>query len=247
VVREVLRSALFNAVFFPFSVGASLLGLALLPAPPAWVRWYVRQWARASLWLLRMTTGIRLRVTGAEHLPRGGAILAAKHQSAFDTMVWLVLLDRPLYVLKRELIRVPVWGWLARRAGHIAVDRAGGAAALRGMVREGAAAIEAGFQIVIFPEGTRSAPGERVPFQPGVAALAAASGAPVVPAATDSGRFWGRRAFRKRAGTLTVAVLPPLPPGLPRARLMAALAESVESETDRLLATADNPVDKSVD
>jgi 1-acyl-sn-glycerol-3-phosphate acyltransferase len=232
-----LRSALFNAVFFPWSVAMSLLGLPLLAAPPRYAIGWVRLWARSALWLLRVLAGIRLRVTGAEHLPRGGAIIAAKHQSAFDTIVWLVLLERPVYVLKRELLKVPVWGWLARHCGHVGVDRSAGAAALRGMVREAAAAVRDGAQVVIFPEGTRTAPGERVPYQPGVAALAAMAGpaAPVVPVATDSGRFWGRRAFRKQPGTLTVAILPPLPGGLGRAALMAALETAVETETTRLL------------
>jgi 1-acyl-sn-glycerol-3-phosphate acyltransferase len=238
-----LRSALFNALFFPYTVAMSLLGLALLAAPRERAVAWVRLWARGALWLLRTVAGIRVRVTGQEHLPRAGAgaIIAAKHQSAFDTIVWLVLLPRPVYVLKRELMAVPVWGWLARHCGHVGVDRKAGAAALRTMVRDAAAAVRDGAQVVIFPEGTRTAPGTRVPYQPGVAALAAAAGpaALVIPVATDSGRFWGRRAFRKRPGTLAVAVLPPLPSGLPRPALMAALEEAVETESARLLRPGD--------
>ncbi len=124
-VASWLRSAAFNALFFPYSAAMSLLGLALLPAPRAWLIGWVRIWARGALWLLRAVAGIRVRVTGREHLPAAGvgAIIAAKHQSAFDTIIWLVLLPRPVYVLKRELLAVPVWGWLARRCGHVAVDR----------------------------------------------------------------------------------------------------------------------------
>ncbi len=233
-----LRSALFNIVFFAYTTVMVLVAVATLVAPPHFAQGVVRFWARSVLWLLRCLVGIRVRVTGTEHLPRGGpAIIAAKHQSAFDTIVWLLLLDRPVYVLKSELLRLPGWGWVAAHCGHVAVDRRAGAAALRRMVREAATALGAGAQVVIFPEGTRTAPGERVPYQPGVAALSAAAGpeVPVVPAATDSGRFWGRRAFRKRPGTLTVAVLPPLPPGLPRAELMARLETAIEAETARLL------------
>jgi len=235
------RSALFNALFFPMTAAAAVLGVPLLAAPRGWLIAYVRGWARAVLWVLRWTCGIRLRVAGEENLPRGAAVIAAKHQSAFDTVVWLVLLRQPVYVLKRELLGIPVWGWLARRCGHIAVDRRAGAAALRGLVRDARARVAAGRPIVIFPEGTRTAPGTRVPYQPGVAALSVLD-VPVVPVATDSGLRWGRRAFRKRAGVITVAVLPPLPAGLARPALMARLEAAIEGESARLWREA---VDKS--
>ncbi len=231
-----LRSALFNLLFLGGTALAAVLAVPLLAAP----RWamiaYVRGWSRLMVAALRIVCGIRLEVTGLDRIPPGGAIIAAKHQSAFDTIVWLSLLPAPVYVLKKELLSIPVWGWLARRCGHVPVDRSAGAAALRGMVKAAKAALAEGRPVVIFPEGTRSAPGQRLPYQPGVAALALATGAPVVPAATDSGRFWGRRAFHKRSGTLHVSVLPPLPEGLARSALMAALEEAVEGETDRLLA-----------
>ncbi len=236
-----LRSALFNALFFPVTALMAVLAVPLLAAPRAWLIGYVRAWAFWVIWVLRVVCGVRLRVTGEENLPRGPAIVAAKHQSAFDTVVWLVLLRQPVYVLKRELLAIPVWGWLARRCGHIAVDRRAGAAALRGLVRDGKRAVAEGRPIVIFPEGTRTAPGARVPYQPGVAALSVLD-VPLVPVATDSGLRWGRRAFRKRAGMITVAVLPPLPAGLGRPALMARLEEAIEGESARLFREA---VDKS--
>ena len=235
-----LRSILFNILFFSLTFLGCLAGLALLALPRRHLRRYVRGWAHLMLFLLRWVCGIHLRVTGRDHLPQGAAVIAAKHQSAYDTIVWLALLPDPVYVLKQELLRLPFWGQLARHYGAVAVDRQGGAPALKRMVREAAAAAAEGSQIIIFPEGTRTAPGQRVPYHPGVVALAAAAGAPVVPAATDSGLHWGRRAFFKRPGTITVALLPPLPAGLPRAQLLARLAEAIEGESDRLLAT--NPV-----
>lgn len=231
-----LRSLVFNALFFGLTALVCLSGTVLLAFPRRVLRRYVQGWAHLMLWLLKVVCGIRLEVTGRENLPPGPVVIAAKHQSAYDTIVWLALLPEPVYVLKQELLRIPVWGWLARHYGAVAVDRKGGATALKRMVRQASAALAAGDQIVIFPEGTRTAPGTRVPYQPGVVALAAASGAPVVPAATDSGLFWGRRAFAKRPGTITVAILPPLPSGLPRPRLLAQLADAIESETDRLTA-----------
>jgi 1-acyl-sn-glycerol-3-phosphate acyltransferase len=242
-----LRSGLFNLLFFGVTASWVTLGLVLLPFPRRLMRRYVQVWARLMLFLLRAVCGIHVRVTGREHLPSGPAVIAAKHQSAFDTIVWLALLPDPVYVLKQELLRIPVWGTLARKYGAVAVDRAGGASALKRMVREAGAAAAEGSQIIIFPEGTRTYPGQRIPYLPGVVALGAAVGQPIIPAATDSGVFWGRRAFAKRPGTLTVAVLPPLPEGLPRAKLLARMQEAIEGESLRLLpAGYPLPVDNSV-
>jgi 1-acyl-sn-glycerol-3-phosphate acyltransferase len=242
-----LRSAVFNAVFLGGTVLTVLVGTLLLAAPaPVMVR-YIRGWAHLVFGALRLICGIRIVVTGRENLPPGPAIIASKHQSAIDTVVWVTLLPPgrdAVYVLKQELSNIPLWGRLAARCGHIAVDRAGGAAALRGLVRAAQGPIAAGRPVVIFPEGTRTAPGERVPYQPGVAALAAATGVPVVPVATDSGLYWGRRAFHKRAGTIHVAILPPLPVGMPRAALMAALETAVE-DASAALAVQARSVDKS--
>lgn len=240
----VLRSALFNAIFLGGTALAALLGLPLLLAPQSWLIGYVRGWARLMVALLRLVCGIRVEVTGLGHIPPGGAIVAAKHQSAFDTVIWLALLPAPAYVLKKELLAIPLWGWFARRCGHVPVDRRGGGPALKRMVRATQALLLAGRPVVIFPEGTRTAPGERRPYQPGVAAIAAAAHAPVVPVATDSGRRWGRRAFRKEPGVIHVSVLPALPAGLPRAALMTALERAIEEETARLLALCE-PVENS--
>ncbi len=242
-----LRSALFNAVFFVFTgAGVVLLSPVMLLGREATLglqSW----WARQVLVLLRVLAGIELRVTGREHLPGDGpALIAAKHQSAFDTIVWFALLPRPAYVLKAELLLIPFYGWFSRRAGMIAVDRGAGAAAMRSLLRGATAALEDGRQVVIFPQGTRVAarPGtvEQHPYQPGVTALYARSGLPVIPVATDSGRFWPRRSFRKRPGTLTVAILPPIPPGLDRTRFEADLAGAIEAASDALLDPVDNPV-----
>ncbi|MCX7684490.1 MAG: 1-acyl-sn-glycerol-3-phosphate acyltransferase [Acetobacteraceae bacterium] len=239
-----LRSAFFNLAFFALTIVMAVVCLPLLP----WrgpTEAALRLWARAVLWLLSAVVGLRVRAVGFEHLPEGAAILAAKHQSAFDTVFWLTLRPLPAYVLKRELLWIPLYGWFAARAGMIPVDRAGGGAALRRMLRAARAALAAGRKIVIFPEGTRTAPGESRPWQPGVAALAA-TGAPVLPVATDSGRFWGRRAFLKRPGVLSVVVLPPLPAGLPRDEMLRQAQAAVEAESLRLLGAAavENPVEQ---
>jgi 1-acyl-sn-glycerol-3-phosphate acyltransferase len=247
-VMLALRSALFNLAFFAFTVASAVLFSPTLllsrEAAIAVVRW----WARQVLALLRVVAGIELRVTGREHLPlSGAALIAAKHQSAFDTIVFLALLPRPAYVLKAELQRIPFYGWFCRRAGMIGVDRGAGAAAMRSLLRKVDAAIADGRQVIIFPQGTRVAatPGtaETHPYQPGVSAIYARAGLPVIPVATDSGRFWPRRSFAKHPGTITVAILPPIAPGLGRRAFEERLATMIERESDALLAA---PVDKFV-
>ena len=239
-----LRSAAFNAYFF----GVTFI-LTLVPASivrfvaPGRVLDVARLWARLILGGLRVICGIRLEVHGVELLPtdRPG-LIASRHQSAFDTIVWISLLPRCCYVLKRELLRIPLFGPLIPLTGMIAVDRSGGATALRGLLREGERAVRERRQIVIFPEGTRAEPGAILPLQPGVAALAAHTGLPVVPVVTDSGLRWGRRAFRKSAGTIHIRILPPIPAGIGRAALMARLAVALQSEADPAVDAVDNSV-----
>jgi 1-acyl-sn-glycerol-3-phosphate acyltransferase len=231
-----LRSLVFNLYFW---LGTALWSVGLRVVLPFVSRQtlarFVSVYARFILAGLRWICGVRLRVTGAEHLPRSGpALVAAKHQSAYDTLVWLTLLPNACYILKQELLRIPLWGRVVSHTGHIGVDRNAGAGAMRHLLRAGRAAAADGQQMVIFPEGTRSALGERGSYQPGIVALATATGLPVIPVATDSGRCWARRAFLKHPGTITIAVLPPLPVGLPKAQLLTTLEEIIETESARL-------------
>jgi 1-acyl-sn-glycerol-3-phosphate acyltransferase len=226
-----VRSALFNVYFFAMTF--------LLTAGPATVARFVaphrtldvaRLWARVMVWGARVICGIHLQVSGLEHVGSGAALIASRHQSAFDTFVWLTLLPRASYVLKSELLRIPLFGPLMGLTGMIAVDRDGGANALRGLVREGERAMREERQIVIFPEGTRAEPGAMLPLQPGVAALAARTRLPVVPVVTDSGHCWGRRAFHKRPGTIHIRVLKPIPTEFRRDQLMQRLEAALRSE-----------------
>jgi 1-acyl-sn-glycerol-3-phosphate acyltransferase len=236
-----LRALLFMLLFNVFTALVVVLGCPVLLALPRrqGMRPLLHFYAWAVLGMLRLVCGVRLRVTGRENLPPGAVLVAAKHQSAFDTVVWLMLVPDACYVLKQELLKLPVWGWLARKSRMIPVDRKAGAKALRGMLGAARSAAEEGRQIIIFPEGTRTEPGERVRYQPGVAGLAAALQVPVVPVATDSGRCWPPRRFAMRPGVITVAILPPLPAGLERNALLPALESAIEAESARLL-TAEN-------
>jgi 1-acyl-sn-glycerol-3-phosphate acyltransferase len=226
-----LRSAAFSLYFF----GMTLMMTLLLATPvrfaaPGRVLDVARLWARVMLWGLRTICGIRLHVSGRNSLSGDAMLIASQHQSAFDTFVWLTLVPRCCYVLKRELLRIPLFGPLLPLSGMIAVDRGAGAAALRGMVRDSERAMRERRQIVIFPEGTRAEPGKILPLQPGVAALAARTGLPVFPVVTDSGRCWSRRAFHKRPGTIHIRVLDPIQPGAGRDRFMAHLEAALRTE-----------------
>ena len=223
-----VRSAVFNLYFFGLTFLLALFcGLPLRLLAPERVIGLARLWARLTLGGLRTICGIDWELHGREHLPAAGPMLiASQHQSAFDTLVWLLLVPWPCYVVKQELGRVPLFGPLLRSGRQILVDRKAGAAALRRMVQQAREATAAGRQVVIFPEGTRTAPGEQVRLQPGIAALGGETGLPLIPVATDSGRHWGRRAFRKQPGTIHLVIAPPVPPDLPRKALLARLSQA---------------------
>ena len=219
-----IRSALFNIWSFGVSFVLLLPATFVSVAMPHRMLGFASFWARVVLAGLGPICGIRLVVTGRENLPSSGpALIASMHQSAFDTLVWMTLVPRCCYVLKRELLRVPLFGRLIPPAGMIAIDRSGGTHSLRALMHEGVRAAGEDRQIVIFPEGTRAAPGEILPLQPGIAALAASTGLPVIPVVTDSGLSWGRRAVRKQPGIIHIAIQPPIPPGLRRPDLMQRL------------------------
>ena len=236
----VLRSAMFNAFFFGSTLLLTLAATGVRLLAPHRVIIVVVAWARLQLWAARTICGIRWRLTGT--LPTGAALLASHHESAFDTLIWLTLVPRPAYVMKQELLRIPLFGALTRPAGMIAVDRLGGAAAMRRLIRDAAAAVSAQRQIVIFPEGTRAEPGTLLPLQPGIVALAASTGLPVIPVATDSGRCWGRRAFRKQPGIIHIVLLPPIESANRRQDLLPRLEAALRNGAAALA----QAVDKSV-
>lgn len=220
-----LRSLLFLLVFYSGTLLFVAAALAALPFGSGGVRAVANLWARFHSGCAHRILGIRTRIEGP--LPEGGVLVAAKHESMFETMEMPVLLRNPAVVMKRELARIPIWGWLAQRYGMIPIDRDGGAAALRRMLKEAGEATAEGRAIVIFPEGTRVPHGEAPPLQPGFAGLYRALNLPIVPLALDSGRFWGRRLLGKRPGIVTFRFGEPIPPGLPRreaeARVHAAI------------------------
>lgn len=234
----VLRSALFNLYFFGCLAALLLVLWVVLPLKRAVLGRVASLWARSVCWGLAHLVGLDHQVLGGDNLPAGGAVYACKHQSAWDTVIFLTLFGDAVYVLKRELLSIPLWGWYARKHRSIAVDRAGGAGALKKMVRDTRAALAEDRAVVIFPEGTRMAPGTRRPYHPGVAALYAMTDAPIIPVALNSGLFWGRRSFVKRPGRITLEFLPAMPRGLTKEQFLATLEERIQGAVVRLEAEA---------
>jgi 1-acyl-sn-glycerol-3-phosphate acyltransferase len=244
-----LRALLFNLGYFVLTAILAVLGLPLL-LRRRWVVWYSERWTGLLLAWLKLTVGLDHTVRGIGNLPNGPFILAPKHQSAWDTLMLNHLVSDPAVVLKRELTWIPVFGWYLSRVGNIVIDRKAGPSAVRKLVTQGRAAVAAGRPIVIFPEGTRGAVGGKLPYQPGVAALYAQLGVPLVPVALNSGPFWGRNSIVKRPGRITVEILSPIAPGLDRRQVLAELERRIESATARLLAEVGYPeaaVDNRVD
>jgi 1-acyl-sn-glycerol-3-phosphate acyltransferase len=238
------RSALFNLVFYAWTALLAIAALPMLLAPRPTVMRFGRRWSGSVLALAHAIAGIDYELRGAEHLPRTPAIIAMKHQSAWDTLAAPALFGDVAIVLKRELLWIPFYGWYARKAGMIPVDRGAGASALKAMVRRARAVVAQSRPIVIFPEGTRTAVGAGRDYHPGVAALYTQLGLPVVPVAVNSGLFWPRRSFLKRPGRIIVEALTPLPPGLPRRTFLNELQSRIETATERLVAEA-SPLKRS--
>ncbi|HVM84641.1 MAG TPA: lysophospholipid acyltransferase family protein [Candidatus Binatia bacterium] len=236
----VLRSLFFNLAYGLWTGAMHIVCLPLLLGPARWTHAAATLWIDVTLWLLKNVVGLDHRIVGAENLPDRPAIFAAKHQSAWETLFLSRYLNFPAFILKRELLQIPLFGWFIRKAGMIAVDRSAGANALRQMSRQASEVFDQGRSILIFPEGTRVAPGEHRHYHPGVAALYTQLKVPVVPVALNSGLFWARKAFVKKPGTIVVEILPPIPPGLDRKGLMKELESRIETAAVALARTADS-------
>lgn len=232
-----IRSAICQILFYGWMAALAVLYLPLLLAPRRWMVGAARFWVRGELLILRLAVGLTYEVRGRQNIPSGPAVVAAKHQSMWDTMIFHALLDDPVYILKKELTAIPFFGWYLRKTGMIAVDRKAGAKALRHMVEDLRRAVAEARQVVIFPEGTRTAPGSTRPYQPGVAMLYDI-GAPLVPVALNSGLYWRRRSFLRKPGRIVIEFLPAVPAGLDRRTFLARLSDEIETATTRLIAEA---------
>lgn len=233
-----IRSFAFNALFYVNTTILAILGLPTLLMKRGAVLELSRVWARSSLWLLDKVCGTRVEFRGVENLPKGACVIAAKHQSALETFALTTQMNDFTFVLKRELLAIPMFGWYLKGAEQIAIDRARRGQALADLTRQVTQAIAEERQVFIFPEGTRTAAGAPPSYKSGVAHLCAATGAICVPVALNSGLFWPRRGMLRRPGRVIIEFLPPIPADPDKQRFMRLLESRIETATARLISAA---------
>lgn len=230
-----IRSLLFVALFYLWSALVAILCTPLLLGPAGWILRMFAVWGSGIVVLLKACCGIRVEVRGRAHIPQGAALVAPKHQCMFDVFAQFTWLPATCFVMKKELMWIPWFGWYAAKVGTIVVDREARSAALKKMVRKARDRFADARQVVIFPEGTRGEPGAPGDYKPGIAALYRELDVPVHPVATNSGVHWPRRGFLRKPGTIVFEYLEPIPPGLKRAEFMRLLEERIETASARLL------------
>jgi 1-acyl-sn-glycerol-3-phosphate acyltransferase len=229
-----LRSLVFNVFLYVFtafsSIVAMLIGMIRPRHLPGFARWWSCSWLKMYEWVC----GVSYTVRGREHMPEGGCVIAMKHQSTWDTFAMFALFREPVFVFKSELVRIPFFGPALIHLGCIPVNRGTGKAALDSMIEGTAAARSRGKQVVIFPEGTRGMVGAAPTYKSGVSHLYQAIGGDFVPVALNSGLLWPRRQFLRPPGVITLEILPPIPPGLPRKDMQTRLVNEIEVASLRL-------------
>jgi 1-acyl-sn-glycerol-3-phosphate acyltransferase len=232
----VIRSILFNLVFYLVLFVYLIAAVPTLLLPRGALLWMVKNWSRLSLRLLKIICNIDCEFQGLHNIPDGAALVASKHQSMWETFALITVLKDPAYILKRELLWIPFFGWCAAKARMIPVDRGKGSQALAAMTERARAEVATGRQIIIFPEGTRRAPGAEPKYKFGVSYLYSELAIPCVPVALNSGLFWPRRSFRRYPGVVRVAFLEPIPPGLDRQTFFDRVQSAIETKTAELVA-----------
>ncbi len=233
-----IRSLVFALLFYVSTAVFVIGGSFLLFGPRRYAMAGLKAHALVSLWLLRTIVGTRMEVRGREKLPKPPYLVASKHQSAWDTFALIPIFTDPALVMKWELTLIPFYGWFSRKFEHVFVRRDRGPAALRRLVRDAQDRAKAGREVLIFPEGTRRAPGAEPDYKPGAVALYEGLGLPCVPMALNSGLYWPRRQLIRYPGTIVVEILDPLPAGLPRAEFRAELQRRIETASNRLIVEA---------
>ncbi|MGB6350205.1 MAG: lysophospholipid acyltransferase family protein [Pseudolabrys sp.] len=231
-----LRSIAFNVLFYLNTIIYLIAALPTFFMPYRAIVAVAKSWGRTNLVLLRVVAGIDCEIRGREKIPKGPVIVAAKHQSAWETFALLPLIDNPVFILKRELQWIPIFGWLTIKGRMVPVDRGGGAQALAAMVERARIELADNRQLIIFPEGTRRPAGAEPRYKLGVSHLYVAGGVPCVPIALNSGLFWPRRSWRRFPGTVVAEILDPIPPGLSREEFFDRLQNDIETATARLIA-----------
>jgi 1-acyl-sn-glycerol-3-phosphate acyltransferase len=234
----ILRSVAFNVCFYLNTLIFLIIALPTFFLPYQAIVEVAKAWGRVNLVLLRVIAGVGFELRGREKIPHGAVIVAAKHQSAWETFALMHLFDSPTFIMKRELQWIPIFGWLTIKGRMVAINRGAGSQALATMAERARVELARGRQLIIFPEGTRRPVGAEPRYKYGVSYLYVAEGVPCLPVALNSGVFWPRRSILRRPGTVVVEILDPIPPGLDKEVFIRRLQDEVETATARLVAEA---------
>lgn len=229
-----LRSLLFNLLFYLVLLALLVASLPTLLMPRAAILRIAKLWGLINLWLLKVVCGTGVEIKGRDKIPSGPLLVAAKHQSAWETFALAPLFADPTYIVKRELTWLPLFGWYLLKAGLIPIDRGSPVRALARMTARVKRALGEGRQIIIFPEGTRRPPGAPPAYKAGIVHLYAETGVACLPIALNSGRFWPRRSLLRRPGTIRVEILDPIPPGLTKKEFAKRLEDAIEGACARM-------------
>jgi 1-acyl-sn-glycerol-3-phosphate acyltransferase len=233
-----LRSLIFNILFYVVFLFWSLVALPTFVMPRSAMLKVAGWWAKSNILLMRAICGIKVEFRGVEKIPKGPLIVASKHQSMWETISLLRFFEAPFFVVKRELKFIPIFGLFIIKTDMVAIDRSKGGRAMLAVMRRAEEEVRHGRQFVIFPEGTRTAPGAPPHYKAGIGLIYADCGVPVLPVALNSGLFWPRRTFMRYPGTLVVEFLDPIPPGLKRDEFLKRVETVIEEATNRIVAVA---------
>jgi 1-acyl-sn-glycerol-3-phosphate acyltransferase len=235
----IVRSIIFNVLFYLNLIAHLIAALPTLVMTRHAVIAVAKSWGYTNIWLLKAICDIKVEYVGREKIPAGAMIVAAKHQSVLETFALIPLFADPAFIVKRELMWIPVFGWYIWKADMIPVDRGARTQALNAMSERAKTELARGRQLIIFPEGTRRAPGAEPAYKYGVVQLYAAIGVPCLPVALNSGVVWRRRSFKRYPGTVRIEILDPIPPGLDKRAFFDRLKSDIEGTTDRLVAAGE--------
>lgn len=230
-----LRSTLYALGMLVVTPLFSLIALLIFPLSPVTRYRIISGWARSMLVWLKFTCGLKYRVLGAENIPQSTVVILAKHQSAWETLAFQAIFPPVCWVMKRELLRIPFFGWGLAMTSPVAIDRTAGREALKQLIEQGKQRLRQGFNVVVFPEGTRVKPGTQGRYNAGGASLAVHAEVPVIPVAHNAGEFWGKNAFLKRPGTITLSIGPAIPSqGKKASELNQEVERWIEAEMQRI-------------
>ncbi len=243
-----IRAYLFSCIFIIWSITICVIASPLLLLPFKNIILKVPQfWAKSSMFMLRTIVGLKYELRGVENIPNQPCIIACKHQSAFETCVFHEVFPKTAYIFKKSLGLIPFVGWFMFRSGSISVDRGSGSIAMRSILNGTQKRINEGFNVVIFPEGTRTTVGQKTTYNPGVSFLYdKLPDVPVVPVAINSGLFWPRYSFLKLSGNIIIEFLPPIEKGLNKREFITKLADTIEAKTAEIVKEGKNSLASNI-